>query len=308
MTPDFITDAQDYRPLILSLALALALAEFSWRRWGSRRGYDLRSASASLGVMALGIVPKQFGAAITGIILFALARLAPWQLPMDDWRVWVACFAGVEFAYYWFHRGSHMIRWFWANHAVHHSANEFVLPSAYRLGWFGPLMGSWLFFAPLVLVGFPPAMVVGLLGANLLYQYLLHTELVGRLGPLEWVLNTPSHHRAHHSREEDYLDCNFGGVVIVFDHLFGTFRAEPKNRKLEYGLVHRLESNNPLLIGLHELAAMWRDVLAVPGWRQKVTVLLSTPADSQKLAEGFRLQARGDYVGAAYASGHPPQS
>ena len=288
MSPDFMSGANEYRPFILALALALALAELIWRRWGLGRGYDLGSAAASLGVMVLGIVPKQIGALVLGTVLFALSWLAPWRMPMDDWRIWVACFLGVELAYYWFHRCSHMIRWFWANHAVHHSANEFVLPSAYRLGWFGPLMGSWLFFAPLVLIGFPPAMVMGLLGINLLYQYLLHTELVGRLGPLEWVLNTPSHHRVHHSREEAYLDCNFGGVVIVFDRLFGTYRAEPEGRRLDYGLVHRLESNNPLRIGLHELGVLWHDVLVVPGWRQKVAVLFASPADSERLAESSR--------------------
>jgi len=234
---------------------------------------------------------------VSGAVLFALAQLAPGQLPIDDWRTWAACFVLVEFAYYWFHRSSHTVRWFWANHAVHHSSNEFVLPSAYRLGWFGPLMGSWLFFAPLVLIGFPPAMVAGLLGANLLYQYLLHTELVGRLGPLEWVLNTPSHHRVHHSREQACLDCNFGGVVIVFDRLFGTFRAEPEGRALDYGLVHRLESNNPFWIGLHEVVALWRDALAAPGWRAKGAVLFSAPAHSEKLARSFRVSSHQDREG-----------
>lgn len=144
---------------------------------------------------------------------------------------------------------------------------------------------------PLVLAGFPPAMVVGLLGANLLYQYLLHTELVGRLGWLEYVLNTPSHHRAHHSREEEYLDCNFGGVVIVFDRMFGTFRLERERGRLDYGLVHQLESNNPLRIALHELRSMLRDATLGRNWREKAAILFSAPAHSEALATAI-LQSR----------------
>lgn len=137
-----MSGAGEYRLVILSLAMTLALGEFAWRRWASDWGYDARSAAASLGVMLLGVIPKQLGALVIGTVLFGAAQLAPWRLPADDWRVWAACFVGVEFAYYWFHRFNHTVRWFWANHAVHHSSNEFVLPSAYRLGWFGPVMGS----------------------------------------------------------------------------------------------------------------------------------------------------------------------
>jgi len=288
MTPSRFDAVVEFGPVIMSLALVLVLAEFGWRRWSSQKGYDLGSALASLGVALIGAVPKQLATPVTGVILFALSTLAPWQLPADDWRVWALGFAGVEFAYYWFHRLSHTVRWFWANHAVHHSSNELVLPSATRLGWFGPIMGSWVFFAPLVLIGFPPGMIVGLIAANLLYQFVLHTELVGQLGPLEWVLNTPSHHRAHHSRQAAYLDCNFGGVVIVFDRLFGTFRSAPVAHNMEYGLVHPLETRNPLKIGLHELVAMYRDVLAAPGLRQKWAVISSPPAESERLAQRFR--------------------
>jgi len=285
--------AGEFRPLILLLVLSVALFEFGWRRWASRRGYDLRAAVASLGVMLLGIVPKQIGGVVTGFVLFGAQEIAPWHLPMNDWRVWAACFIGVELAYYWFHRFSHTVRWFWANHAVHHSSNEFVLPSAYRLGWFGTLMGSWLFFVPLVLVGFPPLMVAGLLGANLLYQLFLHTELVGRLGWFEYLLNTPSHHRCHHSRESEYLDCNFGGVVIVFDRLFGTFRAERKDRRPDYGLVHRLDSRNPFWIGLHELAAIWQDVRLARGLREIAAILFSSPGRSKALAAAIRQSRSG---------------
>lgn len=139
-------------------------------------------------------------------------------------------------AYYWFHRFSHTVRWLWATHAVYHSASEFTLPAAVRLGWTGLFSLGWLIYLPLILTGFPPLMVATLLAANLLYQYTLHTEAIDRLGPLELVLNTPSHHRAHHASDVPFLDCNFGGMLIIYDRLFGTFRRESDGGGLTYGL------------------------------------------------------------------------
>jgi sterol desaturase/sphingolipid hydroxylase (fatty acid hydroxylase superfamily) len=166
-------------------------------------------------------------------------------VPMDRWWSWVLLFLGEEFCYYWMHRADHRIRWMWATHAVHHSSNQFVLANAYRLGWTTQISGTALFMAPLVLVGFSPAMVLSALAANLLYQFWIHTELIGRLGPLEWVLNTPRHHRVHHSRNAAYLDRNFGGVLIVFDRLLGTFAEERADLPCRYGLVQPLTTNNP---------------------------------------------------------------
>jgi len=251
-------------PIVLTLLLAAVAAEYAWRVHFSRKGYDWRAALASFGVMLGGAVVKPIGAVAITATLAAAALLAPWQFAMDDWRVWLAGFVALEFAYYWHHRYSHTVRWMWATHSVHHSANEFALPAAVRLGWTGVVSLAWLFFVPLVLIGFPPLMVAALLGANLLYQYLLHTEAVGKLGPLEYVLNTPSHHRAHHSSDRPFLDCNFGGVLIVFDRMFGTFREEPDGGGLTYGLVEKLESNNPFTIPFHEWGRLLRDLRGAP--------------------------------------------
>ncbi|WP_240950356.1 sterol desaturase family protein [Novosphingobium sp. ERN07] len=180
----------------------------------------------------------------------------------------VAGFFAVEFAYYWFHRFSHTVRWMWATHAVHHSSREYVLPSAVRLGWTEFFSLGWTFFAALVLIGFPPTVVAVLLGANLIYQFPLHTEAVRRLPNwVEAVFNTPSHHRAHHASETEFLDCNFGGVLIVWDRVFGTFRAEPHDRALRYGLVHDLDSRNPVRIALHEWRRLFGDIARARGKR-----------------------------------------
>ncbi|MCT2401391.1 sterol desaturase family protein [Novosphingobium mangrovi (ex Huang et al. 2023)] len=263
-------------PWILFVMLTLVAAEMTWRR-RSALGYDGRAAAASLGVALGQTVFRPLTGILLGMILFALADVAPLHFPAEDWRTWVAGFFAVEFAYYWFHRCSHTVRWMWATHAVHHSSPEFVLPSAIRLGWTEFFSLGWVFFAALVLVGFPPLVVVTLLGVNLIYQFPLHTEAVGRLGPLEWLFNTPSHHRAHHGSEPEFLDCNFGGVLIVWDRMFGTFRAEPVNRRLRYGLVHELRSRNPVRIALHEWGRMLGDMRRAKGAGAKLKVALGRP-------------------------------
>lgn len=264
------------RPAVLLVLVVLALAEFGWRRHWAGKGYDVRAAMASLGVMIGGALFKPVGAIVMGTAFVAMAAIAPWQFALDDWRVWLAGFFAVEFTYYWFHRYNHTIRWLWTTHAVHHSAAQFTLPAAVRLGWTGVLSLGWTLYLPLVLIGFPPLMVGSLIGANLLYQYLLHTEAVGRLGPLELLFNTPSHHRAHHASNPDFLDCNFGGVLIVFDRIFGTFRREPDGGGLNYGLTEPLDSYNPFVIALGEWGRLIRDLRrAAP--RQWPRILFGRP-------------------------------
>ena len=196
---------------------------------------------------------------------------------MDRWWSWVLLFLGEEFYYYWMHRADHRIRWMWATHAVHHSSNQFVLANAYRLGWTQQISGAAVFMAPLVLLGFPPAMVLAALAANLLYQFWIHTELIGRLGPLEWVLNTPRHHRVHHARNSAYLDRNYGGVLIVFDRLFGTFAEERADMPCSYGLVEPLASNNPVRIAFHGWRQLWRALREARGLRECAIALFGPP-------------------------------
>lgn len=271
-------DALTRYPAILLVMLAAVVGEWFWRQRIARRSYDLRATLASFGVAIGGFLLKPLNALVLTPLFMALSHLAPVHLPMTDWRVWVIAFFAVEFAYYWFHRWSHTVNWLWATHATHHSANEITLPAAIRLGWTGPLSGGWLVYTPLILVGFPPQMVAGLLAANLLYQYWLHTEAIPKLGWLEWVLNTPSHHRAHHASNVEFLDCNFGGVLIVFDRMFGSFREEPDAGGLRYGLTDPILSYNPVVISLRQWAIMAAAMRRAPHLRAAVAVALGPPA------------------------------
>ncbi|ACC75673.1 sterol desaturase family protein [Paraburkholderia phymatum] len=172
-----------------------------------------------------------------------------------------ALFIGQEFCYYWYHRVSHRVRFFWATHAVHHSPNQLTLSTAYRLGVTGKLTGSAMFFAPLVFLGVRPEVVLTTLYINLLYQFWLHTTWVPKLGWLEYVFNTPSAHRVHHASNVDYLDANYGGVLIVFDRLFGTYIEERADEPCRYGLVTPTTSRNPFVVEFEHWATLIRDVL-----------------------------------------------
>ena len=153
-------------------------------------------------------------------------------------------FLGVDCAYYWFHRIAHEYNAPWAGHVVHHSSEDYNLAVALRQGTFQGLF-SWVFYLPLALLGFPPAWFAAMTSFDLLYQFWIHTRAIGKLGPLEWVLNTPSHHRVHHARNPKYLDKNYAGTLIIWDRMFGTFQAEEEEPV--YGLTKPLEQLEPAL-------------------------------------------------------------
>jgi sterol desaturase/sphingolipid hydroxylase (fatty acid hydroxylase superfamily) len=189
-------------------------------------------------------------------------------------------FVGQEFFYYWYHRASHRIRFFWATHAVHHSPNQLTLSSAYRLGWTGKLTGTAMFFAPLVWLGIRPEVVLAVLMINLWYQFWLHNTWIPKLGWFEYVFNTPSAHRVHHASNTEYLDANYGGVLIIFDRLFGTYVAEKDDLPCRYGLTTPTRSHNPFVVQFEHWVSLVKDmaaakrpwtaveyVLRPPGWR-----------------------------------------
>lgn len=243
----------------LAFALACAAVEYRWRLHRGM-GYDLGALGANLGVMVGFFISRLLTGGIVTLVFSGIYALTPLRLDPGSPLTWVAGFFAVEFFYYWQHRLSHTVRWFWAGHSVHHSANQFTLPAAFRLSWFGTFTGAWLVLTPLLVMGFHPLVVAVLMMINLNYQYFLHTEAVGKLGPLEWVFNTPSHHRVHHGANAEYLDRNFGGVLIIFDRMFGTFAEEREDTPVVFGLTKPLASNNPVTINLHEWAAILRDI------------------------------------------------
>ena len=240
--------------VILPLVLVAALAEGMWLSRMRPEGYDWKAWACSLADLA--------GRRCCASIPYAL--IAPWLAWAWDHRLFtqsldsvgsfLLLFVGLEFFYYWYHRSSHTTRWFWAAHSVHHSPNQLNLASAYRLGWFGRMTGATLFFTPLVLLGFTPTVVLTALLLNLLYQFWLHADWIPRLGWLEGIFNTPSNHRVHHARNPEYLDANFGGVLVVFDRLFGTYIAERADVPCDYGTVTpAVSSRNPFVAELRAL-------------------------------------------------------
>jgi len=188
------------------------------------------------------------------------------------WAAAIALLLGVDLGYYWFHRISHERNLPWAGHVVHHSSEEYNLTVALRQGATQSLF-SWIFYLPLALLGFPPLWFLAVSAFDTLYQFWIHTRVIDRLGWLEWVLNTPSHHRVHHARNPQYLDRNYAGVLIVWDRWFGTF--EPEIETPVYGLTKPLNSWNPVWANLHVWADLVRDTLHAPRWRDKLRVWIA---------------------------------
>ena len=269
-------------PLLLPIpGLARVLAATVEAGMLIRRGrrYDWKSYGVSLvDMLGRGFVHRLLGGGIAALLLYAVSRVRMAEWAMDRAWQWGVLIVGQEFCYYWMHRADHRVRWFWLNHSVHHSATQYNLSTAYRLGWTGKLTSAAVFFGPLVWLGFPVPYVVGALALNLLYQYWLHTELVPRLPrPVEFVFNTPSHHRVHHASNPEYLDCNYGGVLIVFDRLFGTCRDERPDVPIRYGLVDPVDSYNPVTIAFHAWVKLGRDLRRARGVRQVAMTLFGPP-------------------------------
>jgi alkylglycerol monooxygenase len=213
----------------------------------------------SIGDLSCGIV-EQLADVFLKAVLFAgylgvYGHYRLFEVPTSSALAFVLCWLGVDFLYYWFHRLSHEVNAGWAAHIVHHQSEEYNLTVALRQS---ALQGalSWVFYLPLALLGFPPVMFLTVSSFNTLYQFWIHTRTIGRLGPLEWVLNTPSHHRVHHGRNPKYIDRNHAGSLIIWDRMFGTFQAE--EQEPVYGITNPLTSFNPVWANLHYWAELLR--------------------------------------------------
>ena len=238
------------------------------------RGYELRDTSTSLS-MGLGsqIIGFPWKLLTVGIYA-ALWTVAPVHLSPGHWWTWVIVFFADDLAYYWFHRLHHEVRVLWASHVVHHSSVYYNLSTALRQSW--TPMTSLPFWLPLALLGIPPWMIFLQQSISLLYQFFLHTERVGVLArPVEFIFNTPSHHRVHHGSNAEYLDRNYGGILIVWDRLFGSF--EPERAPARYGLTKNIQTYNPLRVATHEFAAIWSDVRHATSWRHRLGYLFGRP-------------------------------
>jgi len=271
-------------PQVIVLAtpgfLALIALEFAVGRARGRDTYRLNDALNSIGLGIMSQITGLFVALFTlGIYTAVHEHLAIWSMPKDSAAVWLGALIAYDFFYYWHHRAGHRIALFWASHAVHHQSEDYNLSTALRQtsgGW----VAGWLFYLPMALAGVPPLVFAVVALIDLLYQYWVHTQQIGRLGWFDRWFCAPSNHRVHHAVNDRYLDRNYGGILIVWDRLFGTFIEEDDTEACVYGTRSPLRSWNPLWANLQvyrELAldswraASWGDKLRVwlkpPGWR-----------------------------------------
>ncbi len=215
-----------------------------------------------------------FGLATSLIYLWAY-ELAPYKMPMEMVWTWAILLFIDDFAYYWFHRISHEVRFFWNFHVVHHSSNQYNLSVAVRQSWFSGI-AHWVFYLPVAFLGFPLWAFATMHGLNLIYQFWIHTKLVGKLGFLEKILNTPSHHRVHHGVNNEYLDKNYAGIFIFWDRMFGTFVEE--SEEVRYGIITPLTSYNPMWINTHGWAETWEAMKTKRTLFGKMRCLFGAPA------------------------------
>jgi sterol desaturase/sphingolipid hydroxylase (fatty acid hydroxylase superfamily) len=251
----------DATQLAVPFFIVAIMVELGWIVWRGRSGrYETRDALTSLVLGA--------GSVASGILLGFIA----WEFFMWLWNltpldlgasalVIAICFVLDDLRYYWVHRFGHRVRWVWASHVNHHSSQHYNLTTALRQTWTGTFTLMMVVRAPLVLLGFHPAIVLFVGGLNLVYQFWIHTEAITKMPRwFEAVMNTPSHHRVHHGRNARYLDANYAGVFIIWDKMFGTFVPELDSEKPDYGLVHNIATFNPLRVVFHEWIGLFKDV------------------------------------------------
>lgn len=266
--------------LILLSPIFFLFIAFEWYQSERNRQsvYHWRDSLANLGLAAM----HQAGDALSLLLLlpffFWLSQFALYSLPFNLTNL-LLLFILQDFLYYWFHRASHQIRWLWASHVVHHSSRLMNFSTAFRQSLTYPISGMWLFWTPLVLLGFDVQLVLAVVAINLAFQFFVHTRWGANWGVLGLVLNTPAWHRVHHACNPLYIDKNYAGVLVIWDRIFGTFQPEVAQEPCVYGITEDFESVNPLTITFFEWRRMWQDLRQpqISGVKSKLRVLFGPP-------------------------------
>ena len=267
-------------PALLYYAIPGFLLLLSLEAWFSYREnkhlYDTKDTWSSLG-LGIGNVVIGF---VTKALIFALFTLLYknrfFELDSTKWWFWILLFLADDFSYYWFHRTAHNVNWFWASHVVHHSSQHYNLAAALRQTWTGNLTGSFLFWAWMPLAGFHPVWVLFMQQISLIYQFWIHTETVQKLPrPLEFILNTPSHHRVHHGSDLKYLDKNHAGILIIWDRLFGSF--QPEQERPTYGLTKNISSFNPIVVALKTWGELFKAAIHSGSFMNAINYFIQAP-------------------------------
>ncbi|MCE8006497.1 sterol desaturase family protein [Aestuariivita sp.] len=276
MTPDLVmglaTRIDEAFLLIGAAILLIEIAEALFKRDHVGRTIWEMVVSASTQIPYL-LVETLILTAGYGVYYILSETVAAWSIPITWWSVMLVLLLA-DITYYWEHRIAHQVRLLWTQHAVHHSSRDYNIVTGVR---FGPLEGVWSLAAhlPLIVLGFAPELVFFGVIVVLAYQTWLHTELIGKLGPLERVLNTPSHHRVHHGADDKYLDRNYGGITIIWDRLFGTFQVEEEPPR--YGLKRDFNSRNPVVVWFSEWPALIRDMAGARSWGEAWAYMVKRP-------------------------------
>ena len=254
----------------IALELVIGLAR-------GRNTYRLHDAMSSIGLGMMSQLVGLFTRLLAiGIYVLVYERVALWHLPTDSIVVWIGALLMYDLCYYWLHRAGHRVGVFWAAHVVHHQSEDYNLSTALRQTSSGALLG-WLFYLPIAVIGVPPLVFGTVALIDLLYQFWVHTRQVGKLGWFDRWFCSPSNHRVHHAVNDRYLDRNYGGILIVWDRLFGTFEEEHDEEPCIYGTRAPLRSFNPLWANLEVYAALARDMWRARSWADKLRIWFKPP-------------------------------
>jgi sterol desaturase/sphingolipid hydroxylase (fatty acid hydroxylase superfamily) len=256
------------------ILLAVEALSYRFAPDEDKRGFYWRDSVTSVS-MGFGFLVVEVGWKIVSLAAYVgVYELTPLRLSPHDWWTWVVLFVADDFVYYWYHRAHHEIRLMWASHVVHHSSQRYNLSTALRQTWTPFTVIP--FYIPLALIGLPPWMILLEQSVSLIYQFWIHTERIDKLPRwFELVWNTPSHHRVHHGSNAAYLDRNYGGILIIWDRLFGSFT--PEGERVAYGLTKNISTYNPLRVAFHEYAAIWADVVVATRLRDRLAYLMRGP-------------------------------
>lgn len=266
----------NFNPIILSIPvffilIGLELLVDKFRNKSNYRFNDaITNISCGIGEQVTGVFFKLF---IVTIYELLFEHYALFAIPAN-WTTGILLFIAVDFFYYWFHRYSHVINLFWGGHVVHHQSEEYNLSVALRQGWFQKFF-SFIFYLPLAIVGFSPVQFLLVSSLVTLYQFWIHTKNINKMGVLEYVLNTPSHHRVHHGVNPKYIDKNHAGTLIIWDRMFGTFQEEEEEPV--YGITHPINTWDPLSANLHHWKLMYEGLKQMRGTKDKLKYVFMPP-------------------------------
>ena len=236
--------------------LLLIVSETAWDFFTGKRK-SLGESFANFAISIGNILLERTAYGIVFVVgLYLASPFAFFDIPMTWWS-WGLAVIAADFTYYWMHRWEHEVRILWAHHSVHHSSPEYNMTTALRLAWVEGLI-EWIFFVPMILIGFDLVQTIIGLSIVVAYQTWIHTEKIGKLGWLDKFFNTPSVHRVHHGSNSEYIDKNYGGILIIWDRIFGTYQAEEE--KVVYGLTKPIGTKNPIRINFHEYIEIAKDI------------------------------------------------